>query len=118
MTSPFHDRRRLVVVAALLRSPDGIGIVLDGACAIHEATSWRVGFSGQRLIDLTTGGVHRRSANFGDAADGTVRALVDHAGKVGPSTLPVVHASPPNAKSGPYRRRRAMPTCPGRLGTC
>jgi hypothetical protein len=118
MTSLFDDRRRRVVVAKLLRWPDGIGIVLDGACAIHKVTSWRACFSAQRLIDLTPGGVRRWLANLGDAADDIVRAFVGYAGKVDPSTLPALETSPPDAKSDLYRRKQAMPARPGRLGTC
>jgi len=98
---------------------DDIGIILDDTCAIFRiATSRRAYFSAQRLIDLTPGGVRRRPANVGDAADDIVRALVDYTGKVDPSTLPTVEVSPHDANSDLYRRKQAMPARPGRLGTC
>jgi hypothetical protein len=98
---------------------DHIGIILDGTCArFRKPTSRRAYFSAQRLIDLTPGGVRRRPANLGDAADDIVRALVDYAAKVDPSTLPAVEAFAPDAKSDLYRRKQAMPARPGRLGTC
>ena len=85
---------------------DHIGIILDGTCAkFRKPTSRRAYFSAQRLIDLTRGGVRRRPANLGDAADDIVRA-------------PAVEPSPPDAKSDLYRRKQAMPARPGRLGTC
>ena len=85
---------------------DHIGIILDGTCAkFRKPTSRRAYFSAQRLIDLTPGGVRRRPANLGDAADDIVRA-------------PAVEPSPPDAKSDLYRRKQAMPARPGRLGTC
>ena len=85
---------------------DHIGIILDGTCArFHKPTSRRAYLSAQRVTDLTPGGIRRRPANLGDAADDIVR-------------VPAVEASPPDAKSDLYRRKQAMPARPGRLGTC
>jgi hypothetical protein len=85
---------------------DHIGIILDGTCArFRKPTSRRAYFSAQRLIDLTPGGVRRRPANLGDAADDIVRA-------------PAVEVSPHETNSDLYRRKQAMPARPGRLGTC
>ena len=106
MRGRVSTQRETVRAAPKMNGVPILGIILDGSCAIFgKATSRRAYLSTQPPTDLTPGGVRRRPAHLGDAADDIVRA-------------PAVEASPPDAKSDLYRRKQAMPARPGRLGTC